>query len=205
MRRGQRKHVDPTVQAARITRRGTFVTAAATVVAALITAIIAAYNVGSDQGEANATPSTVTVVSPVTTSASGSGPASPTDDASSAGDASAQIRLDDGTGVDLDVPDPRAVEANGPNGDIDLYFDSGLAVNRSAMYYFSGTENEAAVGCPKAVANDRPAPGGATVVTAGGQFCIRTSDGTIGWISCNDAEYSSSRTGYIVLNYRLFG
>ncbi|OLF07467.1 hypothetical protein BU204_35585 [Actinophytocola xanthii] len=79
-----------------------------------------------------------------------------------------------------------------------------MAANRSAMYYFSGTENEAKAGCSKTVANDTPAPGGATAVSAGGQFCIRTSDGRIGWISCNDAEYNSSRTGYIVLNYRLF-
>ncbi|OLF14672.1 hypothetical protein [Actinophytocola xanthii] len=88
MRRGQRDHVDPTVQAARITRRGTFVTAAATVIAAFIAAVVAAYNAGSDDGEANATPSTVTVVRPATASGPGSVPS--TDDASDTGDVSAQ-------------------------------------------------------------------------------------------------------------------
>jgi hypothetical protein len=72
------------------------------------------------------------------------------------------------------------------------------------MFYYYGTENEAKTGCPKTVAGDKPAPGGPVVLFAGNQFCVRTSDGTVGWISCNDAKYTSGRTGYIVLNYRLF-
>jgi hypothetical protein len=75
---------------------------------------------------------------------------------------------------------------------------------RSAMYYYNGGENTAAVACPKAVANDKPAPGGPAVLSAGSQFCVRTSGGKVGWIGCNDVKISSDHTGYIVLNYRLF-
>jgi hypothetical protein len=195
--------VDPAVQAARISRRGTFVTAAATIVAAFVGGIFAAYKVGSDQGAAAAAPSTVTVVETVTGPVPGT--SSPSDEALPVNDVSAQVQLDSGTGVDVDEAEPRAVETSGPNEGIDLYYDDGgLSVNRAGLFYYSGTESDAEVGCPKAVAQDSPAPI-PTVMAPGGQFCLRTSTGAVGWISCNDIEITSDRTGYIVLNYRLFG
>jgi hypothetical protein len=60
-RRSEREQVDPAVQAARINRRGTLITAMATVIAALIGGLFAAYKVGNDQGAAGAPPRTVTV------------------------------------------------------------------------------------------------------------------------------------------------
>lgn len=200
-RRSEGKQVDPAVQAARITRRGTLVTAMATVIAALIGGLFAAYKVGSDQGAAGVPPRTVTVTSTVPQPAAPPGSTG----AEQAGDVSTQVRLESGTGVDLDAPAPRAVETSGPNGDVDLYFaDAGLLVGRSAMYYYSGGENAASAACPKAVANDRPAPGGPIVLSAGNQFCVRTSEGKVGWVGCNDVKAASDHTGYIVLNYRLF-
>jgi hypothetical protein len=198
-RRSEREQVDPAVQAARINRRGTLITAMATVIAALIGGLFAAYKVGNDQGAAGAPPRTVTV----TATKPGTAPA-PTG-AAQASDVSSQVRLDSGTGVDIDAADPRPVVTNGPNGDIDLSFaDSGLLVGRSAMYYYNGGENTAAVACPKAVANDKPAPGGPAVLSAGSEFCMRTSGGKVGWVGCNDVKISSDHTGYIVLNFRLF-
>jgi hypothetical protein len=200
-RRNEREPVDPTVQAARINRRGTLITAMATIIAALIGGLFAAYKVGSDQGAAAVPPRTVTV----TTTAPGSGVPPASTGAAQASDVSTQVRLDSGTGVDIDAAAARAVETSGPNGDVDLYFgDSGLLVGRSAMYYYNGGENTASVACPKAVANDRPAPGGPTVLSPGSQFCVRTSEGKVGWVGCNDVKISSDHTGYIVLNYRLF-
>lgn len=202
-KRSEREPVDPAVQAARITRRGTLITAMATVIAALIGGLFAAYKVGSDQGAAAVPPRTVTVTATATAPGHGSPPAST--GAAQASDVSTQVRLDSGSGVDIDAAAPRAVETSGPNGDVDLYFgDSGLMVSRSAMYYYNGGENTASVACPKAVANDKPAPGGPTMLFAGSQFCVRTSDGKVGWVGCNDVKISSDHTGYIVLNYRLF-
>ncbi|MEU4520505.1 hypothetical protein AB0F52_17635 [Amycolatopsis sp. NPDC024027] len=74
-------------------------------------------------------------------------------------------------------------------------------VGRSAMYHYNGGENTAAVACPKAVANDKPAPGGPAVLSAGSQFCVRTSGGKVG---CDDVKISRDHTGYIVLDHRLF-
>jgi hypothetical protein len=200
-RRNEREPVDPTVQAARINRRGTLITAMATIIAALIGGLFAAYKVGSDQGAAAVPPRTVTV----TTTVPGSGAPPASTGAAQASDVSTQVRLDSGTGVDIDAAAARAVETSGPNGDVDLYFgDPGLMVSRSAMYYYNGGENTASVACPKAVANDKPAPGGPTVLSAGSQFCVRTSEGKVGWVGCNDVKISSDHTGYIVLNYRLF-
>jgi hypothetical protein len=177
------------------------VTAAATIAAAFVVGIFTAYQVGSDQGAATAGASTVTVVETATAPASNS----PSREAVPASDVAAQVRLDSGTGVDIDVADPRVVETSGPNGEIDLYFDDrGLTVTHAAMFYYYGTEADANVGCPKAVANDSPAPG-PSVMASGGQFCIRTSTGEVGWIGCNDYKATDNRTGYIVLNYRLFG
>ncbi|MEU4248075.1 hypothetical protein AB0F15_11730 [Amycolatopsis sp. NPDC026612] len=200
-KRSEREPVDPTVQAARINRRGTLITAMATVIAALIGGLFAAYKVGSDQGAAAVPPRTVTV----TTTVPGPGSPPASTGAAQASDVSTQVRLESGSGVDIDAPDAHAVETSGPNGDVDLYFgDSGLLVGRSAMYYYNGGENTASVACPKAVANDRPAPGGPTVLSPGSQFCMRTSEGKVGWVGCNDVKISSDHTGYIVLNYRLF-
>ncbi|MDQ7807741.1 hypothetical protein Q5425_28740 [Amycolatopsis sp. A133] len=200
-RRSEREPVDPAVQAARINRRGTLITAMATVIAALIGGLFAAYKVGSDQGAAAVPPRTVTV----TTTVPGPGAPPASTGAAQASDVSTQVRLDSGTGVDIDAADPRAVETSGPNGDVDLSFaDSGLMVGRSAMYYYNGGENAASAACPKAVANDKPAPGGPVVLFAGSQFCMRTSEGKVGWVSCNDVKVAGDHTGYIVLNYRLF-
>ncbi|WP_155543347.1 hypothetical protein [Amycolatopsis camponoti] len=200
-RRSETERVDPTVQAARITRRGTLITAMATVIAALIGGLFAAYKVGNDQGVADAPPRTVTV----TATKPGTAPPPTSTGAAQASEVSTQVRLESGTGVDIDAPDARAVETSGPNGDFDLYFsDPGLMVSRSAMYYYNGGENTAVVACPKAVANDKPAPGGPVVLSAGSEFCVRTSAGKVGWVSCNDVKSSSDHTGYIVLNYRLF-
>ena len=203
-RRNKNEPVDPTVQAARITRRGTVVTALASVIVALVGGVFAAYKVGNDQGAAGVAPTTVTVVS--TARGSGTAPTSaPATPVAQASEVSAQVRLDAGSGIDLDAADPRPVEASGPNGDVDVYFgNSLLSVNRSAAYYYSGTENDAKIGCPKTVAHDTPVPGGGNVVSAGSQFCVKTSKGTVGWISCNDVKYSGV-AAYLVLNYQIFG
>ncbi|MFB9690794.1 hypothetical protein [Amycolatopsis plumensis] len=199
--RSNRKPVDPTVQAARINRRGTLITALATVIAALIAGVFAAYKVGNDQGVAAAPTRTVTVTT--TVPGRGSPPASP--GAAQASAVSSQVRLESGTGVDIDAADARAVETSGPNGDVDVYFgDQSVLVNRSAAYYYSGGEDAASTGCPKAVANDKPAPGGGVAMTPGSQFCVRTSEGKVGWVGCNDVKRADDHTGYIVLNYRVF-
>ncbi|MEV6829909.1 hypothetical protein [Amycolatopsis sp. NPDC051102] len=112
----RRKPVDPTAQAARITRRGTLITALATVIAALIAGVFAACKVGNEQGVADAPPRTVTVTA--TAPGHGAPPAS-----------------------------------------------TGAA--------------QASAGCPKAVADDKQAPGGEVVLSAGSQFCLRTSEGKL--------------------------
>ncbi|WP_410611680.1 hypothetical protein [Amycolatopsis sp. lyj-109] len=196
-RRGAGGPVDPAIQAARINRRGTLITAMATVIAALIGGLFAAYKVGNDQGAAEVPPRTVTV----TATAPPNAPPPASTGAAQASGVSAQVRLEAGTGVDLDAADPRAVETTGPNGDIDLYYSGVLiTANRSATYYYNGGEQAASAACPKAVANDKPAQSGQVVLAAGYQFCMRTSDGKVGWVGCNDVKVS----GYIVLNYRLF-
>lgn len=173
----------------------------ATVIAALIGGLFAAYKVGNDQGVADAPPRTVTV----TTTAPGHGSPPASTGAAQASAVSSQVRLEAGTGVDIDVPDPRAVDTAGPNGPIDLFFDGqSVRVTRSAMYYYSGGEDAASTGCPKVVANDRPAPGGGVSLSAGSQFCMRTSEGKISWVGCNDVKPAGDHTGYLVLNFRLF-
>jgi hypothetical protein len=85
----------------------------ATVIAALIGGLFAAYKVGSDQGAAAAPPRTVTV----TATKPGTAPPSASTGAAQASDVSTQVRLESGTGVDIDAADAHAVETNGPNGD----------------------------------------------------------------------------------------
>ncbi|WP_410592990.1 hypothetical protein [Amycolatopsis sp. lyj-23] len=195
--RSERKPVDPTVQAARISRRGTLVTALATVIAALIGGLFAAYKVGNDQGAAAAPTRTVTVTA-------AKPPDAPTG-AAPPGDVSAQVRLDAGTGADLDTAVPHAEKAGGPDGDIDVYFvDPGVMITRSAIYSYSGGERQASTGCPKAVAEDKPVPGANFALGPGTEYCVRTSAGTVGWISGNDLHSSGDHSGYLVLNYRLF-
>ncbi|WP_103335909.1 hypothetical protein [Amycolatopsis sp. CA-126428] len=196
-RRSTSGPVDPAVQAARITRRGTVITALATVIAALIGGLFAAYKVGTDQGVATAPTRTVTVTATKP-------PDAPTGGAPESG-VSSQVRLDAGTGVDLDAADPRAEKASGPNGEIDIYFvDPGMMVTRSAMYDYRGGEKQASAGCPKAVAEDQPTAGANFGLSTGKEFCVRTSEGRVGWVECNDLHSSGDHTGYVVLNYRLF-
>ncbi|QKV73245.1 hypothetical protein [Amycolatopsis sp. Hca4] len=185
------------VEAARINRRGTLVTALATVIAALIGGVFAAYKVGNDQGTAAVPPRTVTV----TATPPGQGVPPASTGVAQTSDVSAQVRLEAGTGVDVDVADPHAVDTSGPNGDIDLFYSGvWVTVNRSAAYSYSGGEKAASTACPRVVANDKPAPGGQVMLVAGYQFCMRTSDGKVGWVGCNDVQVPN----YIVLNYRLF-
>ncbi|MEU4526551.1 hypothetical protein AB0F52_48490 [Amycolatopsis sp. NPDC024027] len=203
-RRSNGEQVDPAVQAARITRRGTVITAMGTVIAALIGGLFAAYKVGNDQGAAGVPPRTVTVMSTAPGANSPAGSAPLTSLAPTSG-VPAQVRIAALSGIDVDASDPQPVNADGANGDIDLYFDGQLSANRSAIFRYSGTEKEAAVGCRNAVADDRLAVGGPfLVVWVGDQFCVRTSQGKVSWISCNDIKHGGPPSGYIVLNYRLF-
>ncbi|MEA5363485.1 hypothetical protein VA596_28415 [Amycolatopsis sp., V23-08] len=137
------------MRAARITRRGTVVTAMATVIAALIGGLFAAYKVGNDQGAAGVPPMTVTVTTTVSGANPSSAPVPPSGVATSG--VPAQVRIPSGSGIDFDAADPRPAKADGPNGDIDLYYDGGLNANRSALYRYSGPESEVTAGCRNAV------------------------------------------------------
>jgi hypothetical protein len=201
----QAEPIDPTVQVARITRRGAVITAVCSVVAALVGAF-AAYTAGHQQSADAPVPSTVTAASPPTpASATGSESASAPGVTRATSSVSAQLRLDAGTGVDIDAAGPHAVEASGPNGDLDLYFNDGLlTATHSALFSYYGKESDAKVGCPKTVANNQPFPG-SVVTFVGSQFCLRTSKGAISWFNVNDIKTTNGPTGYLVINYQLFG
>jgi hypothetical protein len=87
--------------------------------------------------------------------------------------------------------------------DLDLHFDGhNLTAARSGLFDYSGTETDARVSCPKIAASDDQLSGDIPYV--GSEFCLRTSIGTIGWISINDSETDNENTAYVVINYILF-
>lgn len=184
---------DPAVTVALITRRGTILAALIAVVGAVFVALIninvqPARN-ASDRGS---------LIAPSlqgTTSKRGNTPADAVPE---------QVKLDGGMGVDLDESHPSPVLTSGPDGDIDLYFGGGaLAANRSGLFYYYGTDSEASTQCSEIVSEGQQSVPGPTVTFAGTHFCLRTSNGTIGWISINDVKVSGD-AGYIVINYKLF-
>lgn len=196
--------IDSTVQVAHINRRSAVITAGCGVVVALIGAF-GAYLAGVKQSADTAAPATVTVVKTVTVTGSTTASSSNSGVAQASGAVSAQVKLDAGTGVDLDAAEPRAVQASGPNGDLDLYFsEQGLTATHSALFYYYGKETDAKVGCPKTVANDKPIAG-LVIPSVSGQFCLRTSKGAIGWFNGNDLKMAGGPTDYLVINYQLFG
>jgi hypothetical protein len=197
--------IDTAVQVAHINRRTAVVTALCGVLVALIGAF-GAYLAGRKHGVDIATEASVTVTKTITT---GTAPALTPGDEPNVRTSSApsnsnsvpeQVQLDADTGIDLDAVAPQPTSASGPNGDLDLHFDgTSLTAGRSGLFHYFGTEGDARVGCPKIVASERPVAGG--VYT--GDFCLRTSAGTIGWVNVNDVKMDDE-TGYMVVNYKLF-
>ncbi|MFD5096068.1 hypothetical protein ACFWMR_36075 [Amycolatopsis thailandensis] len=195
------KTSDPAVTAALVSRRGAIMAAAITAVLGLVGAIVVALiNTGSQPAkgaEAQGSPST---------SGSSSQAASgtqPQEDKPAEG-VPEQVKIDAGTGADLDGSRVAPVSATGPSGDIDLFYDGGnLTSNRSGLFYYYGTEQEAKVACPKIVSEGKDVVPGPEVISTGGKHCLRTSKGTVGWIGVNDVKIDDN-SGYIVLNYKLF-
>lgn len=113
-----------------------------------------------------------------------------------------QVELKAGQGVDLDSG-ATAVDARGPNGDIDLHYsDSGLSANGGFFPYY-GPEGDARSGCTTAVRKAEPQ--GTLVPSKQGQLCFRTSKGAVGWSRVNDFVIIEAPTGnYAVLNTRVW-
>jgi hypothetical protein len=197
--------LDPTVQVAHVNRRGAIITAVCGVLVALIGAF-GAYVAGRKQGVDIATQAAVTVTVTATGAAQDSTSADEQEPSESdvpvgANAVPAQVQIDVGTGVDLDAVTPKPVSASGPNGDLDLHFDgTSLTAARAGLFSYYGTEGDAAVGCPKVAASGQPVSGG----VYDGDFCLRTTEGTIGWVNVNDIKMNPE-AGYVVINYKLFG
>ncbi|WP_309111644.1 hypothetical protein [Saccharothrix sp.] len=208
-KRAEGEPIDPAVQAAHVNRRGAVAVGVIAAVATLAAAVITAYSTGRKQGADASPPSTVTVVQTV------AGPASGTDTKSASVPTTSgivragngvprQIQIDTGMGVDLDVADPRPVEASGPNGDLDLYFGKDmLSASQSSLIFYGGTQYDAETECPKLLESTTGHP--STPSAVGGQYCYRTSKGTVGWISVNSVDFDSGPPiNHVVLNYKLF-
>jgi len=195
------KSSDPTVTAALVTRRGAILVAVITAVIGLVSAVVVALINTSAQpakgADNRSLPSTSAPSSQATTGV-------PQQQSTPGDTVPEQVKLDAGTGVDLDAPGAGPVSASGPNGDVDLYYDGGnLTSNRKGLFYYYGTEQEAKAQCPKIVSEGKGTVPGPQVIFAGGQQCLRTSKGTAGWISVNDVKIDDN-SGYMVLNYKLF-
>ncbi|WP_233629640.1 hypothetical protein [Amycolatopsis sp. WAC 04197] len=198
-RPGNVKTSDPAVTAAFVSRRGVILAALITAVVGLVSAVLVALINTSAQpakgADDRSTPSTPSSQSATGTQQKENKPAEAVPE---------QVKLDADTAVDLDKPGATAASATGPNGDMDLHFDgSNLSSNRSGLFYYYGTEQEAATQCPKIVSEGKGPVPGPEVIFAGGQHCLRTSQGTVGWLSVNDVKIAAN-SGYIVLNYKLF-
>ncbi|UMP04504.1 hypothetical protein [Amycolatopsis sp. EV170708-02-1] len=193
------KTPDPTVTAALVSRRGVILAAVITAVLGLMGAVLVALINTSAQPAKGAddrgTPPRSSTQSAAGTQHQESKPAEAVPE---------QVKLDADTAVDLDEPGASPLSAPGPNGDMDLHFDgSTLASNRSGLFYYHGTEQEATAQCPKIVSEGKGTVPGPEVIFTGGQHCLRTSRGTVGWLSVNDVKIAAN-SGYIVLNYKLF-
>jgi hypothetical protein len=196
---------DSAVHAARVSSRGAIIAAVLSALAVVAGASITAYFQGHKQGTEDATPPTVTVVRTVTAAGQVATDTTTSDGTATISAVPAQIRLTDGTGVDLDVSDPHPVETAGPNGPIDLFYQAHyLRADDTALFEYSGTEAEAAAACPRIVATGQNALSSASP-DPGFRFCFRTSKGRIGWLNCNDFNDSGDPAAeYVVFNYRLF-
>ncbi|WP_340681621.1 hypothetical protein LCL61_23055 [Amycolatopsis coloradensis] len=193
------KTSDPAVAAALVSRRGAILAAVITAVVGLVGAVVVALINTSAQPAKGAddrgSPSGSSSQDATSAQQQGNKPAEAVPE---------QVKLDADMGVDLDASRATPVSASGPNGDIDLYFNgSYLAANRSGLFYYYGTEQEAAAQCPKIVSEGKGTVPGPEVIFAGVQHCLRTSKGTVGWLSANDVKIAEN-SGYIVLNYKLF-
>lgn len=191
------KSPDPAVTAALVSRRGAILAAVITATVGLVGAVIVALINTSAQPAKGADDRGAASTSPNATSAQ-------PQETKPAEAPAEQVKLDADMGVDLDQPRATPVSASGPNGDMDLHFSgSYLAANRTGLFYYYGTEQEAKIQCPKIVSEGKGTVPGPTVISAGGQLCLRTSKGTVGWLSANDVKIGEN-SGYIVLNYKLF-
>ncbi|SDU14397.1 hypothetical protein [Amycolatopsis keratiniphila] len=193
------KTSDPAVTAAFVSRRGVILAALITAVVGLVSAVLVALINTSAQpakgADDRSTPSTSSSQSAAGTQQQEKKPAEAVPE---------QVKLEADTAVDLDVPGATPVSAPGPNGDLDLHFDgSNFASNRSGLFYYHGTEQEATTQCPKIVSEGKGTVPGPEVIFTGGQHCLRTSKGTVGWLSVNDVKIATN-SGYLVLNYKLF-
>lgn len=191
----KRSEKDSTVTVALIARRGTIVVALISLVGAVVVALInlSAQPVKGAGGQDGSTAPSSLVATGVQQQKSAPAEA-----------VSGQVKLDEGMGVDLDDPQPKPVSVSGPNGDIDLYFDgSYISSNRSGLSYYYGNESGAQSQCPKVISEGEHVIPGPVVETTGGQSCLRTSKGTVGWIGVNDIKLSGN-AHYIVYNYKLF-
>ncbi|MEV7552029.1 hypothetical protein AB0N89_20635 [Amycolatopsis sp. NPDC089917] len=200
-RSGSEKSSDPTVTAALVTRRGAILGAVITAVVGLVGAVVVALiNTGAqpakatdDRGKPPASESTSQDSTNAPQQQSVPGEAVPQ-----------QVKLDANMGVDLDRPGAGPVSASGPNGDVDLHYSGhSLASNRSGLFDYAGTEQEAKAQCPKIISEERGRVVGPEVAKTGGQHCLRTSKGTFGWLSVNDVKIDDF-SGYVVINYQLF-
>ncbi|MFI9454097.1 hypothetical protein [Amycolatopsis sp. NPDC052450] len=187
---------EPAVTAALVSRRGAILAAVITAVVGLVgTVVVALINTGSQPVKGAAVPS---ASSPQEVTSAGEQENKPAEAVPE------QVKIDADMGADLDEPRVTPVSTSGPNGDIDLHFDGNyLASNRSGLFYYYGTEQEAKAQCPKIVSEGKGKVPGPEVLFTGGQHCLRTSKGTAGWLSVNDVKIDGN-SGYIVLNYKLF-
>lgn len=186
-RRAEKAPRDRTVLAAVITSVGG-------VVASAVALVVGNLGVAADVLPGSPTVTTTETLTATRTVTAEPGPGSSVDAAAegtaASTDRAEQVRLASGSGLDLDAAAPAVAAADGPNGDVDLYWNgSELRANGGELFSWSGSGLPSATDCRESMAS-----GGAAFAYPylSMTYCFATSTGTVAWFRINDVPESTT-------------
>jgi hypothetical protein len=111
-----------------------------------------------------------------------------------------QVRLQSGTGVDLEAGQVTGKRVDGPNGSVDLHFDvtAGLRANGGNIYEDRNSDNDAESHCLQYTTEKKDGRPAVAIYGSGGQYCFLTSDEHLAWLRVNDISGISTAQTVVV-------
>ena len=192
---------------------GTVLLALLSVVAGIVLIGVALWLPAAPEGIADGSGRTSPAAEPTTdTSTTGPPATTPTNTSTQintpadAGGAVSEVRLERGTGVDLEAGETKGSRADGAVGKVDLYLTEFnlLYANGGGFYQDRGPENQAKARCTEAVTAQHDATPAILPASPGMQYCFATSGGRVTWLRVKHSTLSSFDSAVVVLAIRVW-
>ncbi|RKT53700.1 hypothetical protein [Saccharothrix australiensis] len=116
------------------------------------------------------------------------------------GPAAREVRLDRGTGIDLESGAEKGQRTDGPTGGADLYLErfNFMQSSQGVFYPDEGPDANAESRCAQLIADDLDRAK-EVIPTVGGQYCFLTSEGKHAWLRVKYADLTATDKGFVVL------